>query len=77
VSRRQELHELLWDENRDRALLHNQASVAVGHGTDDLNSWLPYASYSFGKEWITQGRPEWWFMEDDRHWQRAKDWPAP
>lgn len=75
-SRRQELAELLWQENRDRAILHGQATVAVGHGNNDFNSWLPYASYSFGKEWIGQGRPDWWWLDDDRRWRQTKDWPG-
>lgn len=62
--------DLVWDENRDRAFLYNQASVAVGHGEDDLNSWLPYASYSFGKEWIGQGLPGWWQMDEQRRWEQ-------
>jgi hypothetical protein len=70
MSRRAELRDLLWDENRDRAFLHNQASAAVGHGGDDLNAWLPYASYTFGSEWIAQGQPGWWWMDDQRQWQR-------
>ena len=72
-SRRNELRDLLWNENRNRAFLHNQASRAVGHGGDDLNIWLPYASYSFGKEWIAQGQPNWWWMDDAKHWKQAKD----
>ena len=70
ASRREELRDLLWDENRDRAFLHNRASAAVGHGGDDLNGWLPYASNSFGKGWIEQGQPGWWWMNDDRQWQQ-------
>lgn len=62
--------DLVWDENRDRAFLYNQASVAVGHGGDDLSSWLPYASYSFGKEWIEQGLPGWWQMDEQRRWEQ-------
>lgn len=64
------LRDLVWDENRDRAFLYHQASAAVGHGGDDLNSWLPYASYSFGKEWIAQGPPGWWQMDELRHWEQ-------
>ena len=70
AGRREELRQLLWDENRDRAFLYNQASAAVGHGGDDLNAWLPYASYTFGQEWIGQGRPEWWVLDEKRAWTR-------
>jgi hypothetical protein len=70
ASKREQLRELLWDENRDRAFLHNRASVAVGHGNNDLNSWLPYASYSFGSEWIAQGRPGWWWLDEQGQWQQ-------
>jgi len=69
-SRREQLRELLWEENRDRAFLHNRASVAVGHGVDDLAGWLPYASYSFGKEWIAQGQAGWWWLDDKRQWEQ-------
>ncbi|MDD5249742.1 MAG: DUF1318 domain-containing protein [Rhodocyclaceae bacterium] len=70
-ARGKELHALLWEENRDRAFLHDRASAAVGHGGDDLNSWLPYASYSFGTEWIAQGQPGWWWMDDQRQWRQG------
>lgn len=64
------LHELLRDENRDRTFLYHQASAAVGHGGDTLNSWLPYTSYAFGKEWIVQGQPGWWSMNDQKQWEQ-------
>ena len=70
LTQREQLRAILWDENRDRAFLYNQASVAVGHGGDDLNSWLPYASYTFGKEWTEQGRAGWWAMDEERAWGR-------
>lgn len=64
-----ELRDLLREENRDRAFLHNQVSVAVGHSSGyDLSSWLPYASYSFGSEWIEQGQSTWWSMNDNQDW---------
>ena len=69
TARREQLHDLLRDENRDRAFLHNQASAVVGHGGDDLNSWLPYASSSFGKEWTEQGQPGWWWLDEERQWR--------
>lgn len=65
-----ELRQLLRAENRDRALLYTQASAAVGHGGDDLNSWLPYASYSFGKEWIDQSPAGWWVLEEPGGWRK-------
>lgn len=65
-----ELRQLLRAENRDRALLYTQASAAVGHGGDDLNSWLPYASYSFGKEWIDQSPAGWWVLEEQGGWRK-------
>ncbi len=70
TSRRSGLRGLLWDENRDRAFLYNQVSLATGHGLDDLNSWRPYVASSFGKEWIEQGSPGWWWLDDSRQWQR-------
>lgn len=65
-----DLRQLLRVENRDRALLYTQASAAVGHGGDDLNSWLPYASYSFGSEWIAQSPAGWWVLEDAGNWRQ-------
>lgn len=71
-ARQEQLRNLLWDENRDRALLHNRASVAVGHGNDDLNSWLPYASTSFASEWIAQGKAGWWWLDEQGRWQQKQ-----
>lgn len=71
TARSGELRKFLWDENRDRAFLHDRASAAVGHGGDDLNGWLPYASYSFGKEWIAQGQSGWWWLDDQRQWRQG------
>lgn len=67
---RDELRELIRQENYDRALLYTQASVGVGHGSDDLNAWLPYASSSFGKEWIAQSPPGWWSQDEAGAWSR-------
>ena len=73
---RQQLRGLLGDENRDRAFLHNQASAVVGHGGDDLNSWLPYASSSFGAEWIKQGQPGWWCLDEQGQWLKNQSRPG-
>lgn len=62
------LHDLLRDENRDRTFLYKEASAAVGHGTDNLSTWLPYASTTFGKEWTAQGQPGWWSLNDRQQW---------
>jgi hypothetical protein len=67
-ARREQVRELLRAENRDRALLHNRASEAVGHGGESLDIWLPYASHSFGREWITQGQAGWWWLNEQRQW---------
>ncbi|MEY2632707.1 MAG: hypothetical protein RIR00_1361 [Pseudomonadota bacterium] len=66
------LVELVRSENFDRALLYTQASIAVGHGTDNLNSWLPYASWTFGREWIRQGRPGWWVLDEQGGWRQIE-----
>ncbi|MCE1242763.1 DUF1318 domain-containing protein [Oryzomicrobium sp.] len=68
VRRRSEVSELVRAENRDRALLYVRGSVEVGHGTDDLESWLPYERESFGTEWIEQSPAGWWFLGKDRQW---------
>lgn len=69
-TRRERLHDLLWQENLDRTLLHTGTSVAVGHGGGDLNTWLPYASATFGAEWIGQGQAGWWWLDDEGQWHR-------
>ena len=69
-ARAAELHDLLWDENRDRAYLYNRASAAVGHGGDTLTPWLPYASFTFGQQWIVQGQPGWWALDEAQVWSR-------
>ena len=69
-ARREQVRDLLRAENRDRALLHNQASIAVGHGDENLDVWLPYASHTFGTEWIKQGRPGWWWLNEKRQWMQ-------
>lgn len=71
-SRRDELRELIRQENFDRALLYTQATVAVGHGTDNLNAWLPYASYSFGEQWIGQAPKGWWALDENTGWYRKQ-----
>ena len=64
--------ELLWQENSDRAFLYTQATVAVGHHLRNLNGWLPYASSTFGQEWIAQGQPNWWFQDEDGRWSLGR-----
>lgn len=68
ASRREQVRDLISKENRDRAFLYREASEVVGHGDDHLETWLPYASYSFGSEWIKQGPPGWWWMNERRQW---------
>ena len=68
TTRREQLHDLLCDENRNRAFLYDRASAAVGHC--DNNIWLSYASYTFGREWIAQGQPGWWWQDEKGRWQR-------
>lgn len=64
--------ELLWQENSDRAFLYTQATVAVGHHLRNLNGWLPYASSTFGQEWIVQGQPTWWSQDENGRWSQAR-----
>lgn len=63
---------LVGEENRDRAFLHTQTSVAVGHDNQDINLWLPYASYTFGAQWIGQGAPEWWWLNPQQVWIKGR-----
>lgn len=63
---------LVGEENRDRAFLHMQTSVAVGHDNQDINLWLPYASYTFGAQWIAQGAPEWWWLNPENVWIKGR-----
>lgn len=64
-----QLRDLVRQENNDRAFLYTQTSVAVGHGGDNLNSWRPYASHRFGKEWIAQSPKGWWVQDEAGGWQ--------
>ncbi len=68
--RREELRSLLWDENRDRALLYEQVAIAVGYGGLNYVLWRPYTSFSFGKEWIGQGPAGWWSLDEQGQWSR-------
>lgn len=68
TARRAQLRDLLSKENRDRTFLYREASDAVGHGDEDLETWLPYASFSFGTEWIKQGQAGWWWLNEKRQW---------
>lgn len=62
------LKQLLRDENTDRAYIYTQTSVAVGHGNDTLSLWEKYASFAFGKEWITQAPAGWWAQDEKGNW---------
>ncbi|QEL64999.1 hypothetical protein OTERR_15230 [Oryzomicrobium terrae] len=73
--RRQEVRDLVRQENRDRAQLYTHSSGEVGHGTDDLQSWLPYEQESFGAEWVKQSPSGWWYMDRARLWHK-KQTPA-
>ena len=68
TAKREQVRDLISKENRDRAFLYREASEVVGHGDDHLETWLPYASSSFGTEWIKQGQPGWWWMNEKRKW---------
>lgn len=70
-ARRAELDRLLTDENNDRAMLHEQVAIAVGHGGPKLIAWLPYVAHSFGKEWQERGAASWWRVDAWHVWRRA------
>ncbi|MFZ4536529.1 DUF1318 domain-containing protein [Propionivibrio sp.] len=65
-----ELKKLVRAENRDRAVLYTAMSMAVGHGTDDLQSWLPYTDATFGAEWQKQAPSGWWLRNENDEWRR-------
>lgn len=69
-ARREQLRELIRIENRDRTFLYREASDVVGHGDQDLESWLPYASFTFGSEWIGQGPSGWWWQNEHGQWRQ-------
>ena len=69
-SKGEQLHKLLRDENWDRAFLHDRASAAVGHEYD--GGWLAYESTTYGKEWIAQGAPGWWWQDEKRQWKQGR-----
>ncbi|OHC65106.1 MAG: hypothetical protein A3H93_19565 [Rhodocyclales bacterium RIFCSPLOWO2_02_FULL_63_24] len=68
ASRRDQVRALLRNENRDRTFLYREVSEATGHPDEDLETWLPYVSFSFGEEWIKQGQSGWWRMDERRKW---------
>jgi hypothetical protein len=62
-----ELKQLVRAENRDRAVLYNAMSEAVGY-PDGL--YLPYVDASFAAEWQKQAPPGWWLRNEQGEWQR-------
>jgi len=68
-ARRDQVHDLMSKENCDRSLLYREASDAVGYD-DEHPDWLPYVYFTFGTEWIGQGPPGWWWLDERRKWQR-------
>ncbi len=70
ASQEQRWEDLIWQENADRVFLYRQTTVAVGHGLRNMNGWLPYASFSFGQEWIDQGQPGWWYQDEAGTWHQ-------
>jgi hypothetical protein len=65
-----ELLALVRDENRDRAVFYVGMAVAVGHGFDTLQSWLPYVRETFGGEWQAQAPVTWWLRNEQGEWRR-------
>ncbi len=68
-ARRAEVRDLISKENRDRSLLYHEMSDAVGND-DEHPDWLTFVSFTFGSEWIGQGLPGWWWLDEHRQWQR-------
>jgi len=65
-----ELFALVRDENRDRAVFYVGMAVAVGHGFEMLQSWLPYVKETFGNEWQAQAPASWWLRNEQGEWHR-------
>ncbi len=70
------LHELVREENVDRAVLYGAGADQVGHGGDDLQSWLPYEQSGFGEAWVDQAPAGWWYLDEAGVWHQ-KDSSAP
>lgn len=65
-----ELFALVRDENRDRAVFYYGMAVAVGHGGEVLQFWLPYVKATFGAEWRKHA-PSGWYLRNERgEWSR-------
>ena len=64
------LRDLASAENSDRAALYAGMADAVGHGTSNLRSWLPYVGASFGAQWSQQAPFGWWLRNEQGEWQR-------
>ena len=57
-------------ENRDRQLFYIGLSIAVGHGSEDLYSWLGFVKATFGAEWQKQAPSGWWLRDEKGLWRR-------
>lgn len=57
-------------ENRDRQLFYIGLSIAVGHGSEDLYSWLGFVKATFGAEWQKQAPSGWWLRDEKGQWRR-------
>jgi hypothetical protein len=65
-----ELFALVRDENRDRAVFYFGMAVAVGHGGDTLQSWIPYVKTTFGTEWQKNAPAGWYLRNELGEWRR-------
>ena len=65
-----ELFTLVRDENRDRAIFYFGMAVAVGHGSDTLQTWLPYVKATFGAEWQKHASAGWYLRNEGGEWHR-------
>ncbi|MEI7612058.1 MAG: DUF1318 domain-containing protein [Betaproteobacteria bacterium] len=65
-----EILSMVRDENRDRAVFYVGMAVAVGHGQDNLPSWLPYVKATFGGEWQKNAPSGWYLRNSQGEWRR-------
>ena len=70
-ARRAQVRDLIAKENRDRSLLYHEVSEAVGQD-DEHPDFLAFVTSTFGSEWIDQGPPGWWWLDERRKWQQKK-----
>lgn len=65
LSERNEVRQLVADENRDRDALYREIAVANGHP-----EWEEQIRATFARRWISNAEAGWYYQGDDGSWRR-------